>query len=256
VLDREDRFEGPDLDPTLWLRVYLPQWSSREASKPRYELRPGGGLRLRIDPDQPPWCPEWDGPVRTSSIQTGVFAGPLGSTVGQHRFHPDVVVREEQPVERLHTPAHGIIETRLRASTDPRIMVALWMIGFEDEPERSGEICVVEVFGRDVAPGRAAVGMGVHPHRDGRIRDDFERVELAIDATTAHDYAVVWGPDRLAWYVDERLVRVVDQSIDYPMQLMLGVYGLPEPDAAPGVPFGTPGGVFDVDRVRTWRPAS
>ena len=90
-----------------------------------------------------------------------------------------------RPPERLHTPRHGIIETRLRASADARIMVALWMIGYEDRPERSGEICVVEIFGRDIAPGRAAVGMGVHPHHDGRIRDDFERCALDIDADGA-----------------------------------------------------------------------
>ena len=77
-----------------------------------------------------------------------------------------VVVREEQPAERLHTPRYGIIETRLRASADPRCMIALWMIGYEDRPERSGEICVFEIFGRDVASGRAGVGMGVHPHHD------------------------------------------------------------------------------------------
>ena len=31
-------------------------------------------------------------------------------------------------------------------------MVALWLIGYEDEPDRSGEICVCEIFGRDAAP--------------------------------------------------------------------------------------------------------
>lgn len=253
VLDREDRFEGPDLDPTLWLPVYLPQWSSRAASRPRYELRPGGGLRLRIDPDQPPWCPEWDGSVRTSSIQTGVFAGPLGSDIGQHRFRDDVVVREEQVPNRLHTPRFGIIETRLRATEDPRCMVALWMIGYEDTPERSGEICVVEVFGRDVASDHVAVGMGVHPHHDARIVDDFERVPLRMDVREPHDYAVVWAPGRLAWYVDERLVRVVEQHIDYPMQLMLGAYGFS--DEPPDVPFGRPPGILDVEWVRTWRPS-
>jgi Glycosyl hydrolases family 16 len=255
VLDREERFDGPRLDRGLWVPAYLPQWSSRDASAPRYELREGGGLRLRIDPDQPPWCPEWDGALRVSSLQTGVFAGPMGSRIGQHRFHPDVVVREEQPAERLHTPRYGVIETRLGASADPRCMVALWMIGFEDLPDRSGEICVVEIFGRDVAPGRTAVGMGVHPHHDGRIRDDFQRVPLDIDVAAPHDYAVVWTPDWLAWYVDERLVRSVDQAIDYPMQLMLGIYGFPSPDPSPDAPFEPPPGILDVERVRTWRAA-
>jgi hypothetical protein len=255
VLDREDLFRGTALDRDLWIPAYLPQWSSRVASAPRYELRAGGGLRLRIDPDQPPWCPEWDGGLRVSSVQTGVFAGVLGSPVGQHRFQPGVVVREEQAPERLHTPRYGIVETRLRATADPRAMVALWMIGYEDQPERSGEICVVEIFGRDMIPGQALVGMGVHPHHDPRMRDDFEQLPLAIDVTASHDYAVVWRPDGLAWYVDEQWVRSVDQAIDYPMQLMLGIYGFPDPGAAPDAPFAPPPATLDVDWVRTWRPS-
>lgn len=230
--------------------AYLPQWSSRAASAPRLEI--GTGLRLRIDPDQPPWCPEWDGALRVSSIQTGVWAGPVGSAIGQHRFHPGAVVREAQPAQRLHTPRHGIVEARMRFPDDPRCMAALWMIGYEDEPERSGEICVAEVFGRDVAPGRAAVGMGVHPHHDARIADDFERVGLALDVREPHDYAIVWSPGRIGWYVDERLVRVVDQAIDYPMQLMLGIYGFSDSPAE--APFGGPPVAFEVAWVRTWRP--
>ena len=45
----------------------------------------GGCLRLLIEADQPAWCPEFDGRVRVSSLQTGVFAGPLGTMIGQHR---------------------------------------------------------------------------------------------------------------------------------------------------------------------------
>jgi hypothetical protein len=256
VLDREDRFDGPDLDRGLWVPAYLPQWSSRTASAPRYEMRRGGGLRLRIDPDQQPWCPEWDGGLRVSSIQTGVFAGPLGTSIGQHRFQPDMVVREEQVAQRLHAPRYGLIEVSLAASPDPRCMVALWMIGYEDRPERSAEICVVEVFGRDVTPHSAAIGMGIHPHHDPRVRDDFARVPLDLDVRASHEYAVMWQPDGLAWYVDGRLVRTVDQSIGYPMQLMLGIYGFPDRDPSAEARFGPPAGMFDVDRVRTWRPAS
>ena len=79
----------------------------------RGPLRVGGGrLRLRIDADQPPWCPELDGDVNVSSLQTGLFAGPLGSTIGQRRFSDDAVVREEQANVRLYTPAYGLIEMR------------------------------------------------------------------------------------------------------------------------------------------------
>jgi len=104
-----------------------------------------------------------------SSLQTGWFAGPVGSKIGQHRFNPDAVVREAQPNRRLYTSRYGLFEMRAKAIDDPRGMVALWMIGYEDQPERSAEICVCEIFGRDVGPDQAAVGMGVHPFGDPRI---------------------------------------------------------------------------------------
>lgn len=222
----EDVFEGDSLDPGKWIPHYLPQWSTRERSAARYEVG-GGVLRLLIEAGQEPWCPELDGDVRVSSLQTGVYAGPLGSTVGQHRFHPDAVVREEQENARLYTPRYGRIETRLQALADPRCMVALWLIGYEDEPERSAEICVCEIFGRDVRPDEARVGMGVHPFGDPAITDDFEAVPVPIDARELHVYAAEWEPDRVDFFVDGDRVRTVEQSPAYPLQLMLGIYEFP-----------------------------
>ena len=100
MLDFEDRFERSSLDRSRWLPYYLPHWSSRSASAARYELE-GGRLHLLIEQDQEPWCPELDGPTRVSSLQTGLYAGPVGSSVGQHRFHPSAVVREAQRDVRL-----------------------------------------------------------------------------------------------------------------------------------------------------------
>ncbi len=31
-----------------------------------------------------------------------------------------------------------------------RSMTSVWMVGIEDEPQRSGEICVFEVFGGEI----------------------------------------------------------------------------------------------------------
>jgi hypothetical protein len=91
----EDDFDAAALDTSLWLPHYLPHWSSRSASAARFSLE-GGALRLRIDADQGPWCPEFDGWLRVSSLQTGAFAGPLGSGIRQQRFAPGLVVREAQ----------------------------------------------------------------------------------------------------------------------------------------------------------------
>jgi hypothetical protein len=222
----EDDFEGDALDLRRWLPYYLPHWSSRERSAARYEIG-DGCLRLLITSDQQPWCPEFDGEVRVSSLQTGVFAGPVGSTVGQHRFHPDLVVREEQTNVRLYTPQYGRIEVRAKALDDPRAMVALWMIGLGDDPERSGEICVCEIFGRDVGPSQAAVGVGVHPFGDPNISDDFAAEPVPIDAREFHVYAAEWTREQVVFFVDGELVKTVRQSPAYPMQLMLGIYEFP-----------------------------
>jgi hypothetical protein len=252
-LDFDGGFDGEDLDLRRWLPYYLPQWSSRERSRARYELA-GGRLRLLIEADQEPWCPELDGEVRVSSLQTGVFAGPVGSGVGQHRFHPEAVVREAQENVRLYTPRYGRIELRAQAPDDPRVMVALWMIGYEDEPDRSAEICVCEIFGRDVEPGRAAVGMGVRPFGDPRIAGDFEQVPVAIDAREPHEYAAEWTPDGVAFLVDGAPVKAVTDSPAYPMQLMLGIYEFPE-EGRERVPEEYPK-AFVVESVRGYRPSA
>jgi len=248
VLEFDDAFDDGALDPSRWVPYYLPQWSSRERAAARYDVG-GGRLRLLIEADQPPWCPQLDGDVRVSSLQTGVYAGPLGSTIGQHRFDPRATVTEEQAPARLYTPQYGLIETRARALDDPRCMVALWMIGYEDEPERSAEICVCEIFGRDVEPGRARVGVGVHPFGDPRIDDDFEQVELPIDARRPHVYAADWSADRIVFSVDGEPVKTVEQSPAYPMQLMLGIYEFPGA-AAVDRPYPKE---FVVDYVRGYR---
>jgi hypothetical protein len=101
VLEVEDDFSGPRLNERLWLPYYLPQWGSRSASAARYSHR-DGTLQLRIDAGQPPSCPEFDGWLLVSSLQTGVFSGPLGSGIGQHHFREGLVVQEAQPSAALY----------------------------------------------------------------------------------------------------------------------------------------------------------
>jgi hypothetical protein len=252
-LEFDETFDGPTLQLGRWLPYYLPQWSSRERSAAQYELV-DGCLHLLITADQEPWCPELDGEVRVSSLQTGVFAGSVGSTTGQHRFSPHAVVREEQPRTQLYTPHHGRVELRAKALDDPHSMVALWMIGFEDEPERSAEICICEIFGRDVHQDSAAVGMGVHPFGDPEIVDEFSAETLPIDAREFHLYAAEWSRDQISFFVDDMLVKTVGQSPAYPMQLMLSIYEFPGDDDARD-PAAYPK-AFVADHVRGYRLTS
>ena len=253
-LEVDERFEADSLDDRLWLPHYLPHWSSRAASAARFAVG-GGELRLRIDADQPPWNPEHDGWVRVSSLQTGQSSGPLGSGIGQLQFTPGLTVREEQPAKSLYTPQYGLFEVRLRGIADPANMVALWMIGIEDEPQQSGEILICEVFGREMSPGGARIAMGIHPWADPSLSEEFEFVSVDIDPREPHWYAAEWTPDRVVFFIDDQRVKVAEQSPAYPLQFMLSLYefadgpGLPSPlDAYPKVAV--------VDHFRGWRPVS
>jgi len=248
-LDWEDDFSGPRLDRSRWLPYYLPQWSSRELSAARYRLETGR-LELLIEHRQPPWCPQLDGETRVSSLQTGVFAGPVGSGVGQHRFRREALVREAQRTARLYTPRYGLFALRARLPDEPNVMAALWMIGYEDQPERSAEICVCEVFGREVEPDHAIVGVGVHPFGDATIEDDFAKVRLAIDVRELHEYAAEWAPGHVQFFVDGRPVRRVEQSPAYPMQFMLGIYEFGPQSDGRDYPKR-----FVVESFRAYRPA-
>ena len=222
-LEFSDDFDAPELDLAKWLPTYLPQWSSRERGAARYRLS-GRQLHLQIAEDQPPWCPAYDGATRVSSLQTGVFAGPPGSRVGQHRFHPELSVAEAQTNARLYTPQYGYFELRAKAIAARDCMVALWMIGYEDLPERSGEICICEIFGKDVQPGSARVGMGVRAFSDPNLVGDFSQESVEMDATDFHVYAAEWTPAGIDFFIDGRRAKTVHQSPGYPMQLMLGIY--------------------------------
>jgi Glycosyl hydrolases family 16 len=219
TLEFDEDFSRPELDPARWVAHYLPHWTTPERSAARYDLRPGA-LRLRIDADQPAWRVE-DGEMRVSNLQTGTLDG-------QHRHRPDMEVATPQPARRLYTPSSGRAEAELRATADPTCMTAFWLVGFEESPDASGEICVAELFGHVIGPDRARVRIGVKAHHDPRLVTDMEEVELPIDATDWHTYAAEWDADRVRIFVDDRLVRTVEQRIDYPLQLMVDLFEFPE----------------------------
>ena len=137
-------------------------------------------------------------------------------------------MRTAQPEHRLWLPHYGLIEVRLRACPPPRALTALWLIGFELEPQQSGELCVVELFGRDIrADGSARRGLGIHPFGDPSLREDFAQLETASDVRDWHTYSVEWMLGAARFYCDDLLVAEADQSPDYPLQLMLNLYELP-----------------------------
>jgi len=223
-----DAFPGPDLDRERWVDHYLPHWTTPERSAARYDFCRPGGLRLRIDHDQPAWRPE-DGAMRVSNIQTGTFAGTTGSARGQHRHREDgLLVRTATATRRLWTPTYGRLEVSASACPDPTCMLGIWLIGFEEgSPEESGEICLAELFGDRIGTPSSTVRVGIKAHHDPRLTTDLSDLTLPIDATSAHTYSVEWDEDGVRFSVDGQLVKTSHQSLDYPLQLMVDLFEFP-----------------------------
>lgn len=249
LLEFEDNFSSLELDQTKWIPHYLPQWKNRESSRARYRLE-DKCLRLLIEEDQQPWAPEHNGEIRVSNFQTGVFSGPLGSIYGQHRFREGLVVQEVQELQVLFTPTYGLIELRAQALKDHACMVALWMIGFESDPSESAEICIMEIFGDEIGSDSGVIGVGVHPFFDPDIREDFSKITVRSDLSDWHTYSVEWSSNAISFYFDDSCIKVVEQSINYPMQLMLNIYEFTRDKNST---FGYPK-EFLVDWVRGYRP--
>lgn len=227
-LDFNDDFEQDSINTTNWLPFYLPQWSSRIMSKPNFLIEEGT-LILKITENQKPWCPEFNGDVKCSSIQTGIFAGELGTDIGQHKFfnREKCVVREEQKNEFTYLPLYGYFEIRAKAINTASNVVSLWMIGYEDQPERSAELCVFEVKGAASSKNKTQIGYGIHKFNDPLLKEEFYEDTFELDATKFHIYAAEWTPEKIIFYIDNQKIREIKQAPNYPMQLMLGIYELP-----------------------------
>ncbi|QLG44741.1 glycoside hydrolase family 16 protein [Costertonia aggregata] len=227
VLQFNENFNSKELDSTNWLPYFLPHWSSRKQAAANYEIE-DGNLVLKITKEQQPWCPSLNGDIKCSNIQTGIYSGAIGSKIGQHRFSEDCVVTEEQPTKRLYTPKYGYFEIRAKANIEPSDMVAFWMIGFEDRPEHSGEICIMEIFGHQIEKDSLINGSGIHPFGDKGLVDDFHYDKLKMDISEFHTFSVDWQPNFVKYYVDGKHIRTINQSPNYPMQFMIDIFEFPD----------------------------
>ena len=245
----DEDFDQPELNLRRWSPYYLPHWSAAEPEQARYIIEEDR-LVLRVDGSQPPWCPEYDGQVRVSALQTGQFSGPAGSSEGQHRFRDGLVVRRQLPAQRLFTSTYADIVIRARAHLGPTDLASLYLIGFEQQARDSGEITVFEIFGRNVDKDSVVVGRGIKAIRDPRLRDEFFESAFPIRIDQWHEYAISWRPDGVRCFLDGQEIGRSLQSPNYPMQLMLTCYRLEPADEGAAPP------LLEVDYVRGYELAS
>jgi hypothetical protein len=216
----EDDFDGTSLDQTKWLPHYFPHWAGLKNSEADCKLV-DSCLRLSIDTQNiMPWGD------RASSIQTGHFSGPVGSSSGQFQFQPGLKVIEFIPPFRSFTPKYGYFEIRLKAPATAGFHTALWMIGYDGEA--TGEIRCFELHGANISNEKSRFDTGILPWKDIRLHEECHEDWVAIDATEFHVYGIDWRMDRVDYYVDNNLIRSIKQSPNYEMQFLLGLYERPK----------------------------
>lgn len=59
------------------------------------------------------------------------------------------------------------------------------------------------------------------------MHEEFHTHILDIDTRRLHVYGVEWTPAGLTFVVDKRPIRSIDQSPQYPLLLMLGIFEVP-----------------------------
>lgn len=246
----DEQFDGTSLDSSRWIDHFAPHWTTPDRSAARYDVL-DGMVRFRIDAGQPAWRPE-EGELRASCIQTGTWSGPRDSSIGPHRHGPEPRVRTPQPHRILYAPATGAVEAELRATADPTVMLAIWMVGLEvDDPADSGEICIVELFGNAIGRESSVLSLGIKAQHDPTLRDDMIRPRLPIDATDWHTYRAEWTANEVRFLVNGAVVHTSRQSLAYPMLVMLGMFEFPA--SATRDPVGYPKTGY-ARTVRGFRP--
>lgn len=243
----EDDFNSTFLNKDNWFPYYLPHWSSLENAKANYAIS-DSILRLSIAKDQKPWCPEYDGEIKVSGIQTGHFSNQLGEKEGQHRFNHELRVRHFQSKLALFLPQYCHLEMRAKTKLNKNNLAALWLIGFEDSPEKSGEITLFEAFGNKVNTDGAYLGRGIKKITDPELFDEVDESLLPINVQDWHTYSMEWTPSGIRFFLDGELITETQQSPNYPMQLMLNFYEFPDETAN----IATEDAWFDIDYIRAY----
>jgi hypothetical protein len=224
--DIEDDFAGP-LRTDLWIDHYLPHWTTPDRSQARYDFAPTG-LRLRIDDDQLDWRPD-TAPLRVSNLQTGVFAGDRGSSRGTHHRPPGMTVVTPTPTRMPWAPSAGRIDVTVSATRDPDCMLAVWLVGTEQQSEdQCGELCLFEIDAP--APGGGwTARSGVKAHGDPRLATDMATLDLPFDPSRPHTWTLIWGRGETIMGCNGSTLRRIPQSPDYPLVLFVDLFETAEP---------------------------
>ena len=211
-----DDFDGPALDPGVWVPHYLPHVELARRDRRDLRASPDSELRLTIPPEQGLWCAE-----RPRSAAAGL-RHPVGRVLRRGRQHgrPAAVPRRRA---RARAPADPVgLDAAPRSARDPRAhgrsaarsMAAVWMVGLEDEPDAvrarsASSRCSATRSATRTAGRRRPSGWASTRSATRRSPRSSRAARVPIDVAEFHVYAADWRPGRVDFLVDGEHVKTV-----------------------------------------------
>lgn len=226
TLDWAEEFSGSSLDTSKWSPYYLPHFADvREDAKGRYSIA-NGVLTQRVDQDQKPWSPSWDGTVRSSALQTY-------NADWWHKFRADSQLKRSEPTFNGYQTKYGYIELRANLATvGGGGHQALWLVGTEDTTSGSNnpEIDMLESFFSHGNTWQIASHSWGSPDFNPTDRSCVCSVP-ANPKGEFHNYGMEWTPTELKFYFDGTLIKTIADAPNQSMGIILNIYT----DAGSGV---------------------
>lgn len=214
-LVKQAEFNENQLDQSLFSDIYLPHWSQLNLVKANYIIA-DGHIKLLIDQNQPGWRPGTKQQI--SSIQTGMKDG-------LHIWDSSLPISNHFPAVDNYATKYGYFELRAKAQSGGGIHSAWWMIGDQRQYDKSAEVDIFEILGKDIHPAKSKVWVTIHPWYDTVIKKQSLNYWVNTDVSRDyHIYGFEWTKNGMNWYFDGKKVRSSKQSPDYKMYTLLGIY--------------------------------
>ena len=174
----EDNFDGAELDRSRWnVELHEPGWVNEELQEyvdsPESISVRGGKLLIR--------------PVKTVH-ENGTISYTSGRITTQHKYDF----------------TYGLFEARLKVPRGKGFLPAFWLMTTDEDrygqwPE-CGEIDIMEIWGSHTGKNHGTIHYGL-PHQQSQGTVTLDRGDFSEEF---HDFALLWEPGRLRWYVDSR----------------------------------------------------
>lgn len=174
----EDRFDRPQLDRSRWnVELHEPGWVNQE---------------LQEYVDSPENICVQDGRLLLRPVKKVHGDGSVSYTSGRIS------------TQHKHDFTYGLFEARLKVPRGKGFLPAFWLMTTDEDrygqwPE-CGEIDICEIWGSRTRTNHGTIHYGL-PHQEAQGTVTLYKGDFAEEF---HDFALLWEPGLLRWYVDGR----------------------------------------------------